>query len=113
MGSFACGLAGFPVPDSFFILADAYQEFVNKNKIKIKILKIIEETKFSNIDSLRQSSEKIKELIMAGEIPQKIQSEIRLAYGNLGFDGSAYGAAGDFIKAGRDIPIAIWCVFQQ
>ncbi|MCD6476833.1 MAG: phosphoenolpyruvate synthase [Candidatus Aenigmarchaeota archaeon] len=97
-------LQGFPVPEAFFITADAYQEFIKKNRIKSKILKIIENTKFSNIDSLKQSSEQIKDLIVNAKMPDNIKNEIRIAYKNLDFDGLSYGAAGDFIRAGRDIP---------
>jgi hypothetical protein len=55
---------GFPVPEAYFITSEAYKEFIEINKLRPKIMQIINASDFSNIDSLRDASDKIKDIII-------------------------------------------------
>ncbi|MFQ6009904.1 MAG: PEP/pyruvate-binding domain-containing protein, partial [Candidatus Aenigmatarchaeota archaeon] len=58
-----------PVPDAFFITVESFNKFIEDNNLKHRILEIIKKTDFSNVESLAETSEKIKETIMAGKMP--------------------------------------------
>jgi pyruvate,water dikinase len=87
--------AGFPVPESFFITANAYEKFVEENELKEDILEIIKDVDFSDVKSLQNASEEIRKIIVEAKMPQKIREEIIDHYKKL------YGAPAlnlDFIK---------------
>ncbi len=75
--------AGFPVPEPFFITAEAYEEFLKSNDLKEKILEIIKEINYSDVNSLNNASEKIKKLIMEADVPEKMRDQIIDAYKKL------------------------------
>jgi pyruvate,water dikinase len=75
--------AGFPVPEPFFITADAYEEFLKSNDLKEKILGIIKGIDYSDVNSLNNTSEQIKKLIIEAKIPEKMKDQIIDAYRKL------------------------------
>ncbi len=75
--------AGFPVPEAFFITAEAYEEFLKSNNLKEKILGIIKGIDYSDVNSLNNASEKIKTLIMEAEVPEEMKNQIIDAYKKL------------------------------
>ncbi|NIM46940.1 MAG: phosphoenolpyruvate synthase [Candidatus Aenigmarchaeota archaeon] len=75
--------AEFPVPEAFFITTEAYEEFLKSNDLKGEILEIIKEIDYSDVKSLNSASEKIKELIMKAEVPEKMKDQIIDAYKKL------------------------------
>lgn len=92
--------AGFPVPEAFFITANAYEKFVEENELKEDILGIIEKINFDDVKSLQSVSEEIKKIIEGAKMPEKIRNEIIDNYKKL------YGAPAlnlDFLKP-MDMP---------
>jgi len=75
--------SGFPVPEAFFITVESYEKFLESNEIKEDISKIIEDTDFSDINSLNKASEEIKKLILDSKIPSKIRDSIIASYKKL------------------------------
>lgn len=86
--------AGFPVPECFFITTDSYTKFVEANNLKKKIMDIISKADFSDIESLTNASEKIKEIFMKGVIPEQIKDAIIKSYKAL-----AYNVSKDVVAA--------------
>ncbi len=78
--------AGFPVPEAFFITSKSYKQFVDKNKLKPKIMKIVNAADFSSVESLRNASDEIKELFSNVNYPSDIKQSVLKAYRELGDD---------------------------
>ncbi len=78
--------AGFPVPECFFITVNAYYRFLDENRLREKINEAISKTDFSNFDSLKDASEKIKAMIAGARMPSAVRDEIKNAYEGLGND---------------------------
>jgi len=72
--------AGFPVPECFFITVNAYDKFLDENKLREGINEAINKTDFSNFDSLKEVSEKIKAMITGAFMPPSVSEEISKAY---------------------------------
>lgn len=94
---------GFPVPEAYFITAGAYKEFIEINKLRPKIMQVINASDLTSIDSLRNASEKIKEVIMGAAYPLAVRDAILRAYRDMTY-GYVKGAAIELIKAGTDKP---------
>jgi pyruvate,water dikinase len=67
--------AGFPVPEPFFITAEAYDEFLKSNDLKGDIADIISKIDYDNVNSLNSASEKIKKMIIEAEMPDKVKNQ--------------------------------------
>jgi pyruvate,water dikinase len=92
--------AEFPVPESFFIIAKAYEDFIKENDLKEKILGIVKKINFDDVKSLSNASDDIRKLIVEAKMPSKISDEIIDSYKKL------YGAPPvnlDFVKP-MDLP---------
>ena len=92
--------AGFPVPEAFFITANAYEKFVEENELKEDIFGIVEKINFDDVKSLQSASEEIKKIIEGAKMPEEIRNEIIDTYKKL------YGAPAlnlDFLKP-MDMP---------
>jgi len=92
--------AGFPVPESFFIIAKAYEDFVEENDLKEKILGIVKKINYDDVKSLSSTSDEIRKLIVEAKMPSKIRDEILDSYKKL------YGAPPvnlDFVRP-MDLP---------
>jgi pyruvate, water dikinase len=72
--------AGFPVPDGFVIMSNAFNYYINENKIKDLILNIIKNTDHNNNKDLEQASKDIKNLILDGNISKKLSNDINFFY---------------------------------
>ena len=75
--------AEFPVPEAFFVTVEAYEKFLEHNELKRDIKEIIKKIDYSDIKSLSNASESIKELIMKGEVSEDIKDNIIAAYRRL------------------------------
>ncbi len=75
--------AGFPVPEAFFITTEAYQKFLKENELEEKIKEILSNVNYSNFESLKEASEKIKALILKGKMPPEIENQIIAYYKKL------------------------------
>jgi len=68
--------AGFPVPKAYFITVDAYNKFLDENRIRESLNLILLKVNYSDQDSLRTASDHIKELFLSRPIPQKVKEDI-------------------------------------
>ncbi|MBW2965765.1 phosphoenolpyruvate synthase [Candidatus Woesearchaeota archaeon] len=76
--------AGLPIPPGFVVTAQTYKEFIEKTKIKDKILDIIKGLDIEDTAKLQETAKKIQELIKSTSIPEEIQEEIKDNYGMIG-----------------------------
>jgi pyruvate,water dikinase len=67
---------GLPIPPGFVITAQTYKEFIEKTKIKDKILDMLKDLDKEDTAKLQKVSDNIQKLIIAAPIPQEIQDEI-------------------------------------
>jgi len=72
---------GFNVPKGFVIISDTFFEYLKQNNLMEKIEKLSSEI---NEGSFRQKSKEIKDLILNGEMPEEIASEIKDNLNKLG-----------------------------
>jgi len=75
--------AGFPVPEGFVVIKDAYDKFLEENKLKEKIFEILKKTNIKDTAELTKAAEKIQNLILSASMPKDIEKEIREAYRKL------------------------------
>lgn len=76
---------GMPVPEGFAITTRAFNTFIELNKIKEKIQKLIDACDVENTKNLMETSRQIKNLITNSEYPSSIKSEIKKAYEELSY----------------------------
>ncbi|MBU2592898.1 phosphoenolpyruvate synthase [Patescibacteria group bacterium] len=72
------------VPQGFVVTAKAYFDFIEHNQLRDKVAKILEATNTEQNDELTAASEKIKRMIIGGEVPEKLVQEIINSYHRLG-----------------------------
>ncbi|MEM5882861.1 MAG: PEP/pyruvate-binding domain-containing protein [Candidatus Aenigmatarchaeota archaeon] len=94
---------GLPVPQGFVITTNAFEKFIEINKIKDIIDDLIKECDVDNTAQLLETSQKIKELILSQEYPATIKNEIIEAYETLSY--SEVGKELEIIKSGRDLAL--------
>ena len=68
--------AGFSVPSGFVLTALAFEEFLKQTDINVEIRSRINKINLKDLESVEESSEIIRDLIMNKKIPQDIQKEI-------------------------------------
>lgn len=73
-----------PVPPGFVVLSSAYYDFLEKNKLKPLIEKIINACDIPDSHDLNIAANKIQKLILSSPIPEDIRREILAAYDELG-----------------------------
>ncbi|MDO8599823.1 MAG: phosphoenolpyruvate synthase [bacterium] len=76
--------AGFPVPQGFFIPASAYRLFIEENNFKKQIKDLLKTANLSRPKELQAISEKIRAMLVHGEIPALIQKEAITRYQKMG-----------------------------
>jgi pyruvate,water dikinase len=69
-----------PVPPGFVVLANAYFEFLDYNKLRPHIHQILSATDISDPNQLNAASKKIQDLMDQSEIPEDVAKEIFTAY---------------------------------
>jgi pyruvate,water dikinase len=74
---------GIPVPPGFVILANAFERFLEENDINVEIEKIWERMNVEDIESVEESSEILRDLILKGKMPKDIENEIFNAFKKL------------------------------
>jgi len=74
---------GLPVPNAFVITTNAYKYFLEKTQIKVAIFDILKKTDIHDSDQLKESSDKILEIIERTKVPTQIKNEILSSYKNL------------------------------
>lgn len=97
--------AGFPVPAGFVLTAEAFEYFLNFNKLDGRIAVILDGMDVENAELLKQKSNEIENLIVDAEVSDAIRRGVRDFYENIGVGKEARlagAAALDMIRAGRD-----------
>jgi pyruvate,water dikinase len=74
------GSKGIQVPDGFALEASAYREFLRHNHLEGKIHAIMDALDVRDVDALLRSTGEIRRLILKGEFPEEMESEVREAY---------------------------------
>jgi len=74
---------GIPVPPGFVILANAFERFLEENDINVEIERIWERMNVEDIESVEESSEILRDLILKGKMPKDIENEIFNAFKKL------------------------------
>ncbi len=75
--------SNFPIPYGFIITSKAYFYFIEKNKLKDKILSILKNLNYENHHELQQVSSEIKKLIRNAHIPDNLINQIYYYYEHL------------------------------
>ncbi len=75
---------GFPVPRGFCITTSAYRDFLKGNDLERKIAEIEAGLDYDSADALDRDTERIRDLIVSGEIPQSMKDEFSSIYEELG-----------------------------
>lgn len=75
--------AGFPVPPGFVVTANAYFKHLEHNELKDLIRDILVDLDVNNTKMLESASQRLKEIIMSGEVPPEVRKEITEAYKEL------------------------------
>jgi len=76
--------AGFPVPRGFIVTSKAYFDFLEENKLKSRIHRELKKINLENPQIINEVSEKVKKLILSGQISPKLSKEIIFNYLKLG-----------------------------
>jgi pyruvate,water dikinase len=75
--------AGIPVPPGFAVTTESYLRFITDTGIKEEILRIVSELITGDMNSLNDTSNKIRQLIRSVKLPTEIRASINSAYGEL------------------------------
>lgn len=76
--------SGFAVPSGFVVTAQAYFDFIESTGLKQQIGRRLSEVNTESEKELQEASAEIKALIMEKKMPEKLQTEIIIAYRKLG-----------------------------
>ncbi|MEK7155045.1 MAG: phosphoenolpyruvate synthase [Patescibacteria group bacterium] len=76
--------AGIPVPPGFVVLASAYFDFLESNKLRPKIHQILSTTDIEDPAQLNPASQKIQKLMEKSSVPAEIAKQIFQSYHKLG-----------------------------
>lgn len=74
---------GSPVPDGFVVTSKAYFEFLEKNKLSVRVEEILGKLDYNNQELVNEISEHIKDVIKSSPLPEEIISEVRNEYKKL------------------------------
>ncbi|MEM7821487.1 MAG: PEP/pyruvate-binding domain-containing protein, partial [Candidatus Aenigmatarchaeota archaeon] len=74
---------GMPVPEGFVITTKAFEDFLEKNKIKDEIERLIISCNVDETKNLLETSEKIKKIINGAEYVIEMRNEIVDAYNKI------------------------------
>ena len=77
--------AGFPVPEGFVVVVDAYRRFVSDNKIDVSIEHFLHTLNCDDYEKVISASHKIQNLFKQAKIPFDIVAEIDRTYDQIGY----------------------------
>lgn len=75
--------AGFPIPPGFVVTSGAYFKHLDANNLRGPIGAILDSLDVNDSDALNAASERIKNLIVEGEMPEDIRNDILSSYKKL------------------------------
>lgn len=109
--------ASIPVPPGFVVLASAYFEFLEYNKLRPQIRQVLSTCDILDPVQLNQASAKIQKFMEQAEIPQDVAQEIFTAYHELnkqsGVSGSDTPVAVRSSATAEDLPEASFAGQQE
>ena len=76
--------AGISVPPGFVILSTAFEKFLDETDLNVEIDAALEAVDHKEMHTVENASGKIKELILAAEMPKDIATEIKNFFKKLG-----------------------------
>jgi pyruvate,water dikinase len=74
---------GIPVPDGFATTAHAFEDFLTENALHSELDELMHQLNRNNYSNLNETGAKARELMLSGELSQKLQSSIAQAYKEL------------------------------
>ncbi len=74
---------GIKIPGGFILTVDAYAAFIEHNTLDASIKEIVGQMELSNLESLRRTGLKVRQLIKNGKFPPDLESEIISRYYSL------------------------------
>ncbi len=74
---------GIRVPNGFAISASAYKFFMEEARLGGKIQEMLQNLDKENLQQLKETGKKIRQLILSAELPQELEEEIERAYEKL------------------------------
>lgn len=77
------GRIGVPVPNGFAVTADAYKVFLDKTGAVRKIESLLAKIDMSDMESLQDSSDKIRKYVEGLPMPKDMEEEVIMAYREL------------------------------
>ena len=75
--------AGMPVPEGFVILAQAFEKFLEESDINVEIEAAWDRINIEDIESVEESSEILRHLILEQEFPEDLEKEILKTFDKL------------------------------
>jgi pyruvate,water dikinase len=97
----------FPIPPGFVVAAQAYAYFIEKSGLKESIKALLESLDVEDTEKLEESTKKIRDMIVAADMPKEMGEEIVEAYGVLDVDKKALktkGSAMDILRTAHEPP---------
>ena len=77
---------GYSVPNGYIITTDLYDKYIDSNEIQSKINSILKEISYEDLKNVSINSQKIRDLIIKGEISLEIKEQILKTYLSMGND---------------------------
>ena len=96
---------GIVVPNGFATTSQAFDDFLTLNKLHQPLQQLVDALDRKNYANLRETGAAARALILSGQLPKKLQDDIREAYRELG-KGSAVGVAVRSSATAEDLPQA-------
>lgn len=89
-----------PVPNGFVVTAQSYDYFLEKAKIKDKVIGLLNELDYEDTNALNEATIKIREIIEKTPMPKDLEEEIIDSYETLGanYEELKTGMAHDILK---------------
>jgi len=92
-----------PVPEGFAVTTKAFEFFLEMNRIKDEIAKLVLACDVDDVMQLKKTSDAIKQTIVKAEYPQSVKDEIKKAYEQLSYSRDiALPEALNIVSMGRE-----------
>src|SRR5690554_5733976 len=79
--------AGVKVPGGFATTADAYRAFLAQDGLVDRVRELLDGVDGSDVRLLSERGKRVRELVLATRLPDKLRAAIRTAYEGLGGEG--------------------------
>src|SRR3989344_1170741 len=98
----------FPIPPGFIVTAQAYQYFIEKSGLGDKIKAELENLDIQDTETLKKTSDRVREIIRKASLPKELEEEILEAYDILDVSkqsmNKASAGALEILKMGHEPP---------